>query len=213
MAVTYPLPLADLSDVLRAKTCVVRLERFDEYSGSGDGRFWSASMAKPLWRAEIVLADRTARDARRLEAKINALRGSSGTFLFSDPSYPGPAYGNAMGGVTVSAVSSDRDALSLAGFPANFEITAGDRLSITHSSGKRYYGEFVEDKQAGSGGSITGISVEPELPFGVAAGDVVKFARPEMIVAVIPDGYTPFTYDLPNGDIARGGKLVLRQKP
>ena len=213
MAVTYPLPLADLSDVLRAKTCVVRLERFDEYSGSGDGRFWSASMAKPLWAAEIVLADRSAALARRLEAKINALRGSTGTFLFADPSYPGPAAGNAAGGVTVSAIATDRDALSLAGLPANFQITAGDRLSISHSSGKRYYGEFVEDVQAGSQGNISSISVSPDLPFGVAAGQAVKLAKPEMVVAIVPDGYGHFTYDLPNGDIARGGKLMLRQKP
>lgn len=214
MALTFPYPLAFFSDVLRTKSARVRLQRFDEASGGGDGRTWTAELAPPLWVGDISLADRPASLARELEAKIDGLDGSRGTFLFEDPGYRGPASGSiGLGNVTINGIRSDRGAIGITGLPVGFVLTARDRLSITYASGRVYYGTFLEGGTAGSTGGLGQKEIRPYLPFGISNGAVIELVRPHFRAFVVPGGYTPFEYDLPHGEIARGGSIRIQQRP
>lgn len=214
MALSYPYPLADFCDRLPVTRVVMTLRRHDEQSGGGDGRFWTAELAPPLWSAEVSLADCSAPLARELEARIDGLNGSSGTFLFADPSYKGPAGGSSgLGSVTVSAISADRGAIALAGLPAGFVVTVGDYLSIDYGPGRVYFGRFAEGAVANGSGAIAQREIRPYLPMTITTGAAVELARPRFKAIIPPGGYKPFDYGLPHGVIATGGSLSILQKP
>lgn len=212
MALTFPYPLAFLSAHL-CTTDGVQLEimRNDEQSGSGDGRYWTAQLARPLWKATLTLAAKHAADARALNAKIWALDGTKNAFLWSDPSYSGATGGAAGTGVTVSAISTDRTRVSLTGLPASFAIAAGDRLSISYGSGRVYYGTFAEDRTASSAGAAASTAVFPYIPAGVSVGDAVEMDKPFFKAFVPPDGFTPYPVN-PKYKWAEGASLTLLQR-
>lgn len=212
MALTFPYPLAFFSDHLRPKKVRQSLRRFDQSSGSGDGRFWSEELARPLWTAELSLADRHAGLAQQLEAKIDGLDGSRNTFLFADPTYSGPSGGTSgLGGVTISTISADRSRIALSGLPSGFELQPGDRFTISHGTASVYLGRFSEVVTANGSGVTANREVRPFLPFGVSTGATVELVRPYFKAFVV--SYTPFDFDLPHGEIARGGTMQLMQKP
>lgn len=77
MEISDVYPLSFLSDQLITKQAVtVSLKRNDEQSGSGDGRYWIAQLARPLWQVEMTL-EAMGRSciprARAIDAKIRAL--------------------------------------------------------------------------------------------------------------------------------------------
>lgn len=152
MALTYPYPLEFFSDLLRVNKSRLYLQRFDESSGSGDGRIWSAELSRPLWAAELSLADRPSPLAREIDGKIDGLDGSRKSFLFSDPTYGGPQNGATAGldSVTIASISSDRSRAAFSGFPAGFELMVGDYFSIRYGSDKVYFGRVMESGGSGA---------------------------------------------------------------
>lgn len=216
MALTFPYPLAFFSDTARILRTDLDLRRFDETSGGGDGRFWSAQMATPLWAADVRFATMDARYAREFSAKVKGLDGSRNSFLFADQTYPGPASGvrTGLGSVTISAISADRGSINVTGLPEGFVLTVGDRFSVTYQSGARYFfGEFSEGGVAGSSGGFGAVRpIRPYLPLGIAVGTTVELVKPRFKAIIEPGGWTPFTYELP-GDIATGGGMRIIQRP
>lgn len=214
MALTIPYPLAFLADCLIGPEVAVTLQRFDEQSGSGDGRFWSAELARPLWTASWALYSKGAARAREVDAKINALDGTQGTFLFAPPFYSGPAAGAAgsLGAVKVSGIQiSDRGALSLSGLPAGQKITPGDYLSIAYGTGRYYFGQFVEGGTASGTGQITaGLTVRPYLPLPIAANATVELAKPRF-KAFVTD-YRPHAIS-GRGRWGQGATISIMQRP
>lgn len=211
MPLTFPYPLAFFSDQLWVKKSRVFQQRFDESSGSGDGRTWTAELARPLWAAELSLSDCPARVARDIEAKVEGLDGSRNTFLFADPSYAGPQNGitAGLGSVTITSISSDRSRAAFAGFPPGFELTVGDFFSIRYSTDRYYFGRFMEG--GGSAGALR--EVRPYLPLPITTGLSVELLKPHFKAMIVPGGYVPFDFDLPEGEIARGGSMRIIQKP
>lgn len=191
MALTFPYALDFLAKCLLGPEIPLRLIRYDEKSGSGDGRHWSAQLSTPLWGASYPLYAQTPALAREINAKVNALDGMSKTLLWADPYYKGPASGltTGLGAVTVGSIRADRGAIALAGLPAGFVLTAGDYLSINHTSGRVYFGQFAEGGTA-SGGTIAQRELRPYLPMGISAGATVELVRPRF-KAMVTD-YTPF---------------------
>ncbi|MDB6177940.1 hypothetical protein PAF17_10550 [Paracoccus sp. Z330] len=211
MPLSYPYPLSFFCDQLRVKKCRVFMQRFDESSGSGDGRVWSSELSRPLWSAELSLADRAAHLARDIEARIDGLDGARKTFLFSDPGYSGPQNGitAGLGSVTIDSISSDRSRAAFSGFPPGFELTVGDFFSIAYGADRYYFGRVMEG--GGSAGALR--EVRPYLPLPVSTGLSVELVKPRFKAIIPPGGYQPFDFDLPGGDIARGGSMRIVQKP
>ena len=208
MALTFPYPLAFLSAHIKAAQIPLTLRRFDETSGSADGRFWSARMAAPLWSAVVTLVARSWAEAREVDAKILALDGMAKTFLWADPVYSPAAGGSPGSGVTVSAIASDRTAISLAGLPAGYQVTTGDRLSIAYS-GRVWMATFSETRAANGSGALASTAIYPYLPLGVSTGAAVEMASPYL--KAIVESYTGFTA-MP-GRYSQGATLTLLQKP
>ena len=216
MALIFPYSLAFFSDTARILRTDLDLRRFDETSGAGDGRFWSAQMATPLWAADVTLAAMDARYAREFSAKVKGLDGARNSFLFADQTYTGPASGvtTGLGSVTISAISADRSAINLTGLPNGFVLTAADRFSVSYQSGARvFFGEFMEGGLAGPAGNLASArTIRPYLPLGISVGATVQLVKPYFKAMIQPGGWTPFTYELP-GDIATGASMRILQRP
>lgn len=205
MALSYPYALDFLSKCLNGPVIPLTLQRYDEQSGGGDGRFWSAELSPPLWTASYSLYAKHADHAREINAKVQALDGMQKPFLWCDGYYEGPAHGPAgLGGVTVAGIRADRGAISLSGVPTGFQITAGDFVSITHSGGRVYFGQFAESGAAG----VTR-ELRPYLPFGISAGAAVELVRPYF--KAIVTNYTPFANF--RGRWGQDASITVLQKP
>ena len=211
MTLTFPYGLDFLANCLIGETIPLGLRRFDEMSGSGDGRFWSTQLATPLWGASYALTGHDANKARELNGKINALDGMSKPFLWADPYYKGPASGvtDGLDNVTVSAIRADRGAVSLRGLPPGFRLSAGDYISIGYTSGRVYFGQFAEGANATDEGTVTNREIRPYLPFGVGTGSPVEMIRPRFR-AVVTD-FTPFA--ITRGQVGSGASITILQKP
>lgn len=212
MTLTFPYPLASLADVLRADDCQFYLRRNDEMSGSGDGRFWTAELARPLWEVTLSLAARTPADARAIDAKVFTLNGSSQSFLFAEPTYA-PAGGGVPGsGVTIDAIASDGLAIALAGLPAGYVVTAGDRFSVAWGTGRQYLGMFAETATADGSGDTAQIAITPWLPIGIATTAAVEMTTPVLRAFVPPGGYRSFG-TRSGGLVSQGASLTMVQRP
>lgn len=211
MALSFPYALGFLDQCLMTERVALALQRYDERSGSGDGRMWSTQLAPPLWGATLELFSTKPALAREINAKVYGLDGTSKTFLWSDRLYPGPASGvtSGIGAVTVSSIRADRGAIGLSGLPAGFALTAGDFLSIAHSSGRIYFGQFVEGGGSGSTGNIAAREIRPYLPFGVPVGARIELVRPHF-KAMVTD-FTPFANF--RGRWGDNAAITIIQKP
>lgn len=217
MAVSSIYPLDFLNDLLITKEAVtVGLQRNDEMSGSGDGRYWAAELARPLWTATLNLSalGRNCRGrAREIDAKFRAL-GVNRAFLWADPTYDGPRFGAtaelAASTVTIRAINTGRTRIALSGLPAGFVISPGDRFSVEWATGRHYMAEFLEEDTAISNGTTGGSDIYPLPPLGMAIGMTVNLIRPTIKAIVPPDGFTPYSYI--KGFVASGASLTLLQK-
>lgn len=216
MSLIYPYALDVLAACLNGPEIPLALQRYDERSGSGDGRFWAATMARPLWGASYALYAKHAAHAREINALIYALDGMDKTMLWADPYYRGPASGvtTGYGAVSVGTIRADRGAITLTGLPPNFVLTAGDYLSIDYGSGHVYFGTFAEGGQAGSAGNIQlQKEVRPYLPLGIQPGAAVRMVRP-YFKAIVTD-FTPFAHQRGTRRRSRGdgASITILQKP
>lgn len=211
MALSHPYTLDFLAKCLLGDRIPLELRRFDEMSGSGDGRFWGAQMATPLWGASYALTAHDAAHAREINAKIYALDGVSKPFLWADPYYKGPASGVTAGldNVTIGGISPERGSISLENLPAGFVLSAGDYISIRHSNGRIYFGQFAEGGRASETGFLGGRELRPYLPFGVGPGSPVVLVQPRFRAIVAE--YTPFASF--KGRWGDSAAITILQKP
>ncbi|WP_036640198.1 hypothetical protein [Paenirhodobacter enshiensis] len=211
MALSFPYPLSFLSDVLRRVDVTFDLQRNDELSGSGDSRYWTSELARPLWTVSVSMSAHKPADARAVDARIRALAGAKGSFLFADPLYAPAAGGVPGSAVTVRAISTERDMIGLAGLPEGYRVEIGDRFSIASAAGAIYFGEFAEAAVATSAGITAQLTVTPYPPLWLGAGASVELAMPYLKAFIPPGGHTPFTTH--PGYYADNASLSMVQRP
>lgn len=211
MALGDYFPLAFLGDRLCVRGVTIDQARQDEMSGSGDGRYWSAQLAKPLWRFQIDLHDQHAAKAREINAKVWALNGTQRGFVFADPTYVPASGATSLPGVTVASISADRTSIGLAGLPVNQRVSWGDYFSIFWNNSRFHFGAFAEEARSGALGSVANIAVTPWVSHGVEVGMPVELIRPRCKVIVPPGGFTPYSFHR-NQRWGSGASLSVLQK-
>lgn len=212
MALVYPLPLDTLSECLTGPETGLELLRYDERSGSGDGRVWTAQMASPLWTASYELYARTPELARKINALVYSLDGGMKTMFWADPFYEGPADGakGSLANAKVEAIrATDRGAFSINGLPDGQILRVGDYFSIAYGGGRVFFGQFAEQGAANASGVLAGREVRPYLPLGIAPGAPVQLMRPFLKMMVTQ--YHPF--NIQRGQVSGTASITLLQKP
>lgn len=210
------LALADFFDHLDLLPFHWSIQRNDQLSGGGDGRYWQAELAPPLWSAEITLRRMPSVRAEGIAARIRRLRGASETFLFRNPYVCGPRSDPvgtifADSNAAVSAISTERDAISVAGLPSGYRLTVGDKLQITDSVDSTLIAflEVGAEKSAGSGGILSLVPVFPLVPNWVTVGDTVTVIRPACKCIMVPGSHSTGSV---SGHLTDGQSFRIIQK-
>jgi hypothetical protein len=198
MTVSYPYSLSRFSDQLAISTVVWDIQRNDETSAGGDGRFWQAELSSPLWIGTVELIMLSNDRAKQIAAMIRKLHGSQETFYLCDPLslYPqADPTGDILGSSTVEVLSigGDRASLSFTGLPGGYVLTVGDKLTVKYGSNPERIGffEVSETVSASSGGSTGLVGVFPHLPSGISSGAAVRLAKPYCKCAIFPGSHNP----------------------
>lgn len=191
-------PLSSLNDRLKIASVVWDIQRNDEMSGEGSGRFWQAELAPPLWVAEIGLATGYYDSLKQQAALIRSLHGMQEPFLLCDPTsrYPQADPTGAVLGArntTVSSIGTDKQSISISGLPSGYKLTAGDKIEVRGSDRYGFLEVSAFTVQASSGGSTPSFQVFPHVPVWLQPGAACTLAKPACRVVLYPESHNPGT--------------------
>ncbi|TPM39580.1 hypothetical protein [Mesorhizobium sp. B2-3-4] len=195
MALTFPLSLAAFADLLDVTAVKWWLQDNREYSGMGSGQILEADLAPQLWQGDVTLAEAYHYEVRKIEARVNAVIRSLGSFYLYDPRTAAPYAdrdGAILGASTVQINSlPDAKSMSLKGLPAGYVLTAGDYLAFDYGSpSRRAFHEVSEDVTAGGGGTTGAFEVSPFIRPGAAVNQTVTLIKPAMKCKIKPGSFS-----------------------
>lgn len=208
MALSY-LDGEYLQSLVEMETYKMDLKHFNERSGTGDGRVWSSTQAKPLWYVEFSLIEVPHEEARRINAAFRHLIARKEHLLWTDPTQPLNFFGS-ITGATISAINSTRDKISLAGLPPFTSLNLGDHLSVAWGTDRQYLAELGDDAIADAAGVISNIPVTPYTPLGVPIGSTVELDAPKAKMFIEDSGFTPYNF---RSVLAGGASVRMLQRP
>jgi hypothetical protein len=190
--------LSYLNDRLKIAAVTWDVKRTDELSGTGDGRIWQSELAPPLWTAQVDLQVGWTHELKQIAALIRSLRGAQEPFLLCDPTSKFPnadPSGLKLGGADpyVATAGVDRSLITLAGLPANYRLTIGDKFELSYGASPVRYGfyEISQDVTSSGSGVTPQFKIFPELPNSVPINTYVKLIRPACRCIIIPGSHNP----------------------
>jgi hypothetical protein len=193
MAITFPVSLPNLVDLLKIESVSWNLVYQQEYSGLGSGEGLSHDLGPPLWEADVTCAQFPHADVEKWRARFLGLDGSNQSFMLYNPAAKHPETdenGTALAGknLTVLSVGANRKEFAIAGLPAGFEVPWGAYAQIEAGSPTRVaLVQFLESKTATGLGNTSAIECRPHLRPWVAAGAVVTLLKPAAKVKLVPN--------------------------
>ncbi|MHC1549391.1 hypothetical protein [Phyllobacterium sp. K27] len=216
MALTYPLSLAQFADKLNIATVSWRLKEQQQITGLGSGEILAADMAPARVEAQVDLNPMYHEDAAEVQAMIEALDGSIGTFYLHSPQKAYPRMdpkGTILGAstVTINAIVSNNKEMRLGGLPAGYVLSGGDLLSFNYGTSpvRRALHRIVLPVITAGTGITPIFEVRPYIRPGASDGLVVTLIKAAAKVKMIPDSFNPGTND--SDGITRGMSFQVRQ--
>lgn len=193
MALTFPLALPDLVDLLGISSVSWNPVYQQEVSGLGTGEGLSHDLGPMLWEGDCQTGEFYHRDIEKWRARFLALDGSNQSFMLYNPAAKYPETdpkGAALAGatITIGSVGSNRKEIALSGLPAGFEVPWGAYVQITAGSPSRVaLVLFLESKTATGLGNTSVIECRPHLRPWVSAGASVQLVKPAAKVKLVPN--------------------------
>ena len=201
MAVSFPLSLSAFLQSLNVQSSTFDLSGNVRTSRAAGGTVFRSSIGVRLWRGSLSMTGNYHEVQDAAKALVSLARRPDASFLVTDTTRPGPKYdrdGSILGAaaVTVGSVNANRQDITFSGLPVGYELAVGDLVQITYTSGRIYLGEVVVGGDAGSA------TLEPHIPVGVSAGNVVTLHNPACL-AIYDDG----SYQPPVRSAVRDGEF------
>lgn len=192
MALTFPLSLPFLADLLPIESAPWNLVRQQEFSSLGTGEGLAHDLGPPLWEAEVSTGPMPHDDAYAVQARLNALTGSLQQFYLHNPAKPGPRYdpaGIILGSAApaLSFIGANRKIVRINSLPAGYRIALGDFFAVDYGAGRRGLIQAAEDTTASSGGVAAEFEVSPHLRPGITTGLAVQLIKPAAKVKLVPN--------------------------
>lgn len=156
------------------------LMRRQELSRTAGGEAQAKDLGPALWMANFSSYPLLQAEAEALEADLQTLGGALRTF-YAAPRRARPARDDgsaSLSGVAVEAVGAGYATLALGGLPANFELRAGDYLSVTTGAGGRELHRLARNGVADGTGVTDEIPIVPHVRPVVSSGDPISLAPP-----------------------------------
>ncbi|MGB3327781.1 MAG: hypothetical protein WBA46_02440 [Thermomicrobiales bacterium] len=193
MTIVYPLALDVFADKLHIESLKARPGHQQELSGQGSGGILAADVAPALREFDVACIPLYHDVAGEVLALIESLGGAINPFYLYDPRKKAPATdpdGTILGGavVTISALNANNKAISLAGLPAGYTLTAGDLLSWDYgvNPARRAFHRVVESVTAAGDGATPQFEVRDFIRPGSTVGTAVTLIKPAMKCKMLP---------------------------
>ena len=191
------MPTTDLMSALVISSVTFMPQWRQEFSRQAGGTPRVADIGPEIWTAKISADVMENDDAVSTAAIVNQMRGSLGTFYVWDVRRQYPrmdADGSTLGSniVTIYALGIDNKSLQLAGLPAGYQISRGDKLcwdQVVSSRISRCFHEFCADATADGSGVLPLTEVSPHIRTGAATGLVVSLRRPAAEMMIVPGSF------------------------
>lgn len=216
MALTFPKPLADLSEQLPIASARWRMRRHDEISGTGTSQILGINVADELWTARVQLHVVGTDEADQIAADIESLDGVQNTFLFSSPTRAFPQAdpdGSILGAnnPVINAIGVNNKSMKISGLAADYPLTKGDLMSFTWSADPVRHGfhRVVESVQADDTGLTSFFEVRPHFRPGTITTLPVRLISPFTRVMILPD---TFQYGDEDGPVTRGMSFEVLER-
>jgi hypothetical protein len=193
MALTFPLALPDLVDLLGIESVAWNAVYQQEFSGLASGEGLSHDLGPMLWEGECQTGEIYHHKIEKWRARFLALDGSNQSFMLYNPAAKYPETdpkGDALAGatITIGSVGSNRKEIALSGLPTGFEVPWGAYAQITAGSPSRVaLVMFLESKTATGLGNTSVIECRPHLRPWVSAGASVQLVKPAAKVKLVPN--------------------------
>lgn len=198
MALTFPLSQAAFADRLGIEHVKWKLQDNRQFSGLGSGQILGADLAPSLWTGDVTIGDHYHAKSREMEALINAIIRSQGTFYLYDPRHKYPASdpkGSALAAFNNVQINSlpDSKSMSLKNLPANFKLPVGTYLSWDYGTDpvRRAFHDIAEEVTASAGGVSPVFEVSPFIRTGALVNQVVTLKKPSMKCIITPGSFDP----------------------
>lgn len=196
MVLTFPLSAAQFFDGLPIQSFTFDLGEAMEVNETAGGEILTADVGMRLWRIDCKLRIGRYAEIEQVKAKLDVLRYPQRPLIIqaipllypqADPT------GSILGASTVvlDNVPGNNREIRLAGLPAGYVITPGDRLSFQYGSNPIRYALH----RVVVGGTASGAGVSPFLevtPFvrpGYSLGSAVKLGKPECKAVYVPGSF------------------------
>ncbi len=176
---TFPIALP----LFRFVEVDFRLGRRQSAGLTEGGRDFVVDRGRPQWRASWKTPPLKPAEAGQWQAWGHSLRGPARTFLAYDPGREYPlsympqgwgsrtrAGGGAFDGTaTVTAISTNRDEVSLGTLFVGLVLSPGDYISIAQSGNVSLH-QVLASFTADGSGNIGPVWIEPEIPVAITGG-------------------------------------------
>lgn len=184
----------------------------EDMSRTAAGRTIERDKGTPLWRGVYRSKELSPNRVDFWRARLETLQASKGTFIGY---HMGRCYPIAdPGGAKIIAADSpslildfmndfsfvgssvpfsypilsvsDGKMMTLGGFPPGYELSVGDQISFTISTGERFLRRVVAGATADANGIIGPIEVRYFLPFGTIVGQIATVIKPWVPMSIVP---------------------------
>ncbi len=199
MALSFPLSVTSLADVIRMSSIRMKLIGDQQISGMGGGRIIVADLSPKYWEFEVTLINMENALARQVQSIIESLDEGLNDFYLYDPraAYPiGDSDGTRLGGATVKihSLETNNKELKLKGLPNGYVLSAGDLFHFDFGTPtKRALHRIVTGGVVPSGGVSPTLEVRPHIMAGAEADITVTLIKPAARVKIIPGSFDPGT--------------------
>ena len=195
---TFPLTLADFWLRLPVSEIAFDLGEAMENNRTAGGQQMSADLGERLWQGRVTLGRLTQAEADEVEPLIELLRQAGRSFIASDLRRPAPRIDPAgafigSAAVTMTAVSSDRRQVTLAGAPAGYVLSRGDYIGFSYGSGpvRHALHRLVETVTANASGVFPAAEVVPAVRLGTTPPHAVTLVHPFCKAVIVPGSFAP----------------------
>jgi len=208
MALATPFTLEFFGNLIPIQSAPFVLMDQDEISGLGTGEGLTHDLGPKLWEAPVETAPMPNGRCLALQAMIEALDGSQGTFYLYNPMAPYPQAdpdGSLIAGHTpeLHTIALNRKEVRIDGLPAGYVLTGGDMFALDYGSpSRRALLRCVTGATADQVGVTPLFEVRPHLRPGITVGLPVLLARPAAKVKILPGTLSLQPVDIVNARLS-----------
>lgn len=215
MAISFPLAVADLADILPVGFVSFELGEQQELSGLGGGELLAADLGPRLWQAQVRTPQLSHDAVRRLKARFLSLDGALNAFELYDTrgKFPqGDPGGTILGASTpsIDTLDANNKAMKVDGLPAGYALRYGDFISFLYASGaKRALHMIVEDATADGSGLTPLFEVRPHIRPGATTSTAVLLVKATGRFKLMPGTLATQSVDLTTSQLSFTARQTL----